>query len=145
MKHHSEVKTSSTEVTPGFGSITLSPGEKFIRLPEVLAMTAMKKSTLYQAISECTFMSPIKQGKCSVWLYSEVLAWMQQRVDASRSAAQGNNQLSKAHQQQVEAFPPVVKVGETSPKASKAQASRCAVRAANQLSMAGQLGLKEAA
>lgn len=124
MKSVIAVKTSSTEVTPGFDSITLSPGEKFIRLPEVMAMTAMKKSTLYQAISECTFMSPIKQGKCSVWLYSEVLAWMQQQIEASR---------------------PAVKAAEKPSKVSAGQASRCAVRVANQLTMAGQLGLKEAA
>lgn len=124
MKTDIAAKTSSNKVTTDLGSIILSPGEKFIRLPEVLEMTAMKKSTLYQAISNGTFVPPTKLGKRSVaWPLSWVLAWMQQKVEASR---------------------PAVKVVETSSVAVKAQAVGRASKAANCLTMAGQLGLKEA-
>ena len=84
--------------------------DKLIPLSVLMDLTTMSRSWIYDAVSKKIFPQPIKLGKRSVaWLYSEVLAWMQQQVQASR---------------------PAVKVVETSPKVSKAQASRCAVRAA---------------
>ncbi len=70
----------------------LKPGERFIKIPDVMSMTGMKATSIYRMQSESKFPHsvPLPGGR-SAWLESEVLQWMQERVDL-RDAAINPNQ-----------------------------------------------------
>lgn len=54
--------------------------ERLIRLPEVLELTGLSKSTLYRKIKEDQFPAPVSLGPGSVaWRKSEVLDWIANR------------------------------------------------------------------
>lgn len=51
--------------------------QRFLRLPEVMKLVGLKKSTIYLYIAKAQFPAPRKIGKrISVWLAEEVYAWM---------------------------------------------------------------------
>lgn len=57
------------------------PQLRFIRLPEVLAMTGISRSTLYLLIEKGAFPGQISLGARSVaWVESEVRDWMESRI-----------------------------------------------------------------
>lgn len=59
---------------------------KFLRLKAVLALTGVKRSTLYAWINAGFFPRQHKLGTRAVaWLEGEVTAWIQSRVQAPRS------------------------------------------------------------
>lgn len=59
---------------------------KLIRIEEVSEMTGLKKSALYQRISENTFPSPIKLGaRCSRWNLVEVQKWIERAIAESKA------------------------------------------------------------
>ncbi len=50
---------------------------KIVRLPKVLEMTGMKRSTLYEKIQKNQFPKPVLlTERCSGWIESEVLEWI---------------------------------------------------------------------
>jgi prophage regulatory protein len=60
-----------------------------LRLPAVKARTGLSRSTIYNRISSGTFVAPIKLGPHSVgWLESEVEAWIDLQITASRPLAE---------------------------------------------------------
>jgi prophage regulatory protein len=61
--------------------------DRFMRLPEVINTVGLCKPTIYVKISEAQFPKPIKLGKVSVWLQSEISAWMDERVAEYRKAS----------------------------------------------------------
>jgi len=55
--------------------------ERFIRLPEVIHLCGLSRSTIYDLISRETFPKQISLGVKNVaWLHSEVTAWMVARI-----------------------------------------------------------------
>lgn len=53
--------------------------KKIIRLPEVLKMTGMKRSTIYGKIKKNEFPVQVRLGnnsRCSGWIEAEILAWI---------------------------------------------------------------------
>jgi len=52
--------------------------ERLIRLPEVMARTGYRHSSIYNLVREGKFPSPIKLagGRASAWLEGEVSAWI---------------------------------------------------------------------
>ncbi|MBU0589449.1 MAG: AlpA family transcriptional regulator [Gammaproteobacteria bacterium] len=55
--------------------------DKFIRLPEVIAITARSKPTIYVDIKKGKFPAPINIGERAVaWLSSDIEKWIAQRV-----------------------------------------------------------------
>jgi prophage regulatory protein len=59
---------------------------KFIRLGEVLSRIPLSRSAIYSKISAGEFPKPVSLSSQSVgWIESEVQAWMEKRVAASRS------------------------------------------------------------
>lgn len=61
--------------------LQLQPGDRFIRIKEVQDITSRKKSQIY---ADPTFPRPIKLSvRESAWLLSQVLAWMQAKLDAA--------------------------------------------------------------
>lgn len=60
-----------------------------LRLPTVKARTGLSRSTIYLRISEGRFPKPISLGGRAVgWVEVEITDWLNQRIDASRKAAQ---------------------------------------------------------
>ena len=64
----------------------IGPDITFLRLNEVLAICGMSRSSVYEAIKEEKFPAPVKLGVRSAgWVKSEVIAWANARITASRS------------------------------------------------------------
>lgn len=60
----------------------------FIKLTDVIALTTLSTSEIYRRISAGTFPKQVPLGpKSVVWIESEVLAWCEERISASRSIA----------------------------------------------------------
>lgn len=59
------------------------PKERFLRMPEVEQATGTRKSFIYAAARRGTFPQPVKLGRrMTVWIASEVDAWIAQRIAA---------------------------------------------------------------
>ncbi len=59
---------------------------KILKLPEVMKVTALSRSSIYAFIKTKKFPKPIQLGERAVgWLESDVQAWIANRVDVSRS------------------------------------------------------------
>ena len=59
--------------------------DRILRLPEVLALTGLSRSTIYLRVEEGTFPNQINLGSRAVgWLDSDVQNWLCDRVSASR-------------------------------------------------------------
>ncbi len=56
------------------------------RLPEVMNRTGLSRSSIYDKIAKSEFPTRINLGLRAVgWIADEVEAWIQSRIDASRS------------------------------------------------------------
>jgi prophage regulatory protein len=54
---------------------------RMIRLPEVMALTGMKKSFIYSAMRENRFPKNIKLGaRCRAWLESDIQEWINRHL-----------------------------------------------------------------
>ncbi|QBH01238.1 helix-turn-helix transcriptional regulator [Xanthomonas oryzae] len=60
---------------------------RFLRLPDVLERVALSKSTVYSRVRAKTFPKPVHLGTTSVWVESEIEAWISARI-AERGASQ---------------------------------------------------------
>ena len=57
--------------------------EKLLRLPEVEALTGLKKTSLYNGAHAGTFPKPIRlSARAVAWRESDLLAWQAQRQQA---------------------------------------------------------------
>ncbi|MCX5542590.1 AlpA family transcriptional regulator [Paraburkholderia sp. CNPSo 3076] len=60
---------------------------QILRLPEVCARCALRRSTIYKKVAAGEFPTPIKLGtKASGWLESEVEDWLAEQIRRSRGA-----------------------------------------------------------
>lgn len=58
-----------------------------LRRPEVEARTGLSRSTIYLKVAQGSFPKPINLGPRAVgWVASEIDAWLQQQLSASRVA-----------------------------------------------------------
>ena len=63
-----------------------TPGIRFLRLKEVQSICGKSRSSIYDAIKKGEFPKPIKLGEnTSGWIDSEIAAWMQNCIRASRT------------------------------------------------------------
>ncbi len=62
---------------------------RLIKLAEVQKRTALCRSSIYAKVAAGTFPKPVKQGSSSVWVDTEVQAWIDQLIARrdERSAA----------------------------------------------------------
>ncbi|KFC06271.1 hypothetical protein GTGU_02792 [Trabulsiella guamensis ATCC 49490] len=58
--------------------------DKFVDMAFITQLTGLTDKWFYKLISLGEFPKPIKLGRSSRWLESEVEAWLQQRITASR-------------------------------------------------------------
>lgn len=61
-----------------------SADNPLVDMAYITAYTGMTDKWFYKLIKDGEFPKPIKLGRRSRWLRSEVEAWMQQRIDRSR-------------------------------------------------------------
>jgi len=59
--------------------------DKFVDMAFITQLTGLTDKWFYKQIKDGVFPKPIKLGRSSRWLQSEVEAWLQQRIAASRS------------------------------------------------------------
>ncbi|MBL4778933.1 MAG: AlpA family transcriptional regulator [Ralstonia sp.] len=55
-----------------------------LRLPEVLKVVGLSRSTVYARIQAKDFPTPIKMGRSAGWIESEIQAWIEGRIAAAR-------------------------------------------------------------
>lgn len=60
---------------------------RLIRLPDVLKRVGLSRSSVYARVQAGTFPSPIKMGHSSGWVESEVQAWIEKQIAATRASA----------------------------------------------------------
>lgn len=91
------VKAINAQAAPGAAhlhavhSAAPLPFRKFVRQPRVSDMTSLGKSSIYDLMAQGKFPQRVKLGaRCSVWLESEVLAWIEAR--AAERAVEGGAQ-----------------------------------------------------
>jgi len=66
-----------------------SPSLAILRLPAVKARTGLSRSTIYLRVSEGSFPRPVSLGGRAVgWVEADIQGWLEQRVEASRKAAE---------------------------------------------------------
>lgn len=72
--------------------------ESLIRLSEVQRRTGYSKAWLYRLMSEKRFPLPVKIGARSIaFIESEIDAWIEERINASRSATPSLNADKTQH------------------------------------------------
>lgn len=59
---------------------TYAPGERLIRLPELLSITGESRTTCYDNIAAGTHPAPRKDGRASLWVLSEVSRYVAQKI-----------------------------------------------------------------
>ena len=65
---------------------TQTEQSRLIRLPEVLRMTGLSRTGVYDRIRLKEFPAPVSLGRSAVaWPEHEVKAWIQARIDAGRT------------------------------------------------------------
>ncbi|WP_370607813.1 helix-turn-helix transcriptional regulator [Citrobacter meridianamericanus] len=58
--------------------------DKFVDMTFITQLTGLTDKWFYKLIKDGEFPKPIKLGRSSRWLESEVEAWLQQRIAQSR-------------------------------------------------------------
>jgi predicted DNA-binding transcriptional regulator AlpA len=53
------------------------PEERLVLMTEVLRLTGLSRTILYERMGHGEFPKPRKVGAKNAWLYSEIRAWMQ--------------------------------------------------------------------
>ncbi|MFB0713510.1 helix-turn-helix transcriptional regulator [Buttiauxella noackiae] len=59
--------------------------DQFVDMAFITRLTGLTDKWFYKLIKDGVFPKPIKLGRSSRWLQSEVEAWLQARIEASRS------------------------------------------------------------
>ncbi len=73
-----ELGVISAEISPG----NVSP-PRLLRLPEVMERVGLRRSAIYQRMSEGRFPKCRTLGpKCSVWVEAEINQWIQSIVES---------------------------------------------------------------
>lgn len=57
---------------------------KLIRLPEVMSRVGLKKTAIYNLMSEEEFPRPVKMGAASAWIEEEITQWIAERASARK-------------------------------------------------------------
>lgn len=58
--------------------------DQFVDIAFITRLTGLTDKWFYKLIKDGEFPKPIKLGRSSRWLQSEVERWLQARIDASR-------------------------------------------------------------
>jgi len=81
---------SAPSIANQFSNISCNPhplpllDDQFVDMAFIARLTGLSDKWFYKLIQEGQFPKPIKFGRSSRWLKSEVEAWIQARIQASR-------------------------------------------------------------
>lgn len=76
-------KRAERGVTSPEVSLATVPPPRLLRLPEVMERVGLRRSAIYQRMSEGRFPKCRTLGpKCSVWVEAEINAWVQSVVES---------------------------------------------------------------
>jgi len=56
------------------------PPKRIIRLPAVIELVGLKRTAIYERIKMGDFPKPVKLGRASGWVESEMQAWIETRM-----------------------------------------------------------------
>ncbi|WP_336284469.1 AlpA family transcriptional regulator [Citrobacter arsenatis] len=59
--------------------------DQFIDMKFITSLTGLSDKWFYKLIQDGLFPKPIKLGRASRWLKSELDTWLQERIDESRN------------------------------------------------------------
>lgn len=59
--------------------------DKLVDMTFITTLTGLTDKWFYKLIKDGAFPKPIKLGRSSRWLQSEVEKWLKERIDSSRS------------------------------------------------------------
>ena len=77
--------TKLNQQEPQQTSTSTESSQRFIKLPKVKSLSTFSASTIYRRVADGTFPPPVTLGPKSVaWLESEVLDWIEARIQESR-------------------------------------------------------------
>ena len=76
-KHPTASATHAAAVNP---YTTHTPGERLIRLPELLSITGESRTQCYENIGSGLHPAPRKDGRASLWVLSEVSQYIAQKI-----------------------------------------------------------------
>lgn len=80
---HTTLNTHSSAPAAPAMPVSFPVQERFMRLPEVIHVCGLSRSTIYDLISRSAFPAQVSLGGKNVaWLASEVSAWMNARIAA---------------------------------------------------------------
>ena len=79
-------KTASEAARPISHEGASAPAERLIRLPRFLELTGRGRTATLDDVRAGAFPKPVKLGAATVWLESEVQAWIAERVRQARGA-----------------------------------------------------------
>ena len=72
----------------------MTNNNRILKLPEVIQVTGLSRSTIYLRMKEKTFPTHIKLGERSVgWLEEDIQCWIDQRISQSRKEGDQNESL----------------------------------------------------
>lgn len=72
-----QLKTESSALLARADVIPAPPAPRLIRLPEVMSRVGLKRSAIYQRMSEGKFPKSRSLGaKCTLWVESEIDEWI---------------------------------------------------------------------
>lgn len=63
------------------------PVRRLIRLPAVSDMVSLSRSSIYARVKAGTFPAPIKIGKASGWIETEIQEWIEDHIVSTRNTA----------------------------------------------------------
>ena len=81
---------SAPSIANQFSNISCHPhplpllDDQFVDMAFITRLTGLTDKWFYKLIQEGLFPKPIKFGRSSRWLKSEIEAWIQERIQASR-------------------------------------------------------------
>lgn len=68
--------------------LSVVSADRLLRLPDVEAITGLRKSAIYQAMKEGRFPPNLKLStRCAAWSESEIQAWIAAKIRAPRRGA----------------------------------------------------------
>ena len=71
---------------------------KILKLPEVIRVTGLQRSSIYDYVKKGVFPPPINLGARSVgWVEEQVFEWISSRIEASRKQRENSPQIGGSH------------------------------------------------
>ena len=70
---------------PTINPMALFKQDRLLRLNEVRKIIPLSRPTIYRRIQEGKFPAPVKDGRCSLWEESKVMAYAEQLLRQART------------------------------------------------------------